>query len=141
MVTEKPFAAMQVAADDRILEVNCGHGEVARRLAALAANGLVVGIDKSDEAVREARRQSASIDNVMFAIGAPEEIPWKENYFSLVLCNAPVEDWKRAVAEVFRVTAPGGRGCFPQAPPEAEAGLRDAGFEVRGRLPLEGRKP
>ncbi len=132
---------MRVDSDDRVLVVNCGHGEAARRLAALAANGLVVGIDKTDEAVREARRQAAAIDNVMFALGAPEEIPWRENYFSLVLCNPPVEDWKRAAAEVFRVTAPGGRGCFPQAPPEAEAALGDVGFEVRGRLPLEVRKP
>jgi ubiquinone/menaquinone biosynthesis C-methylase UbiE len=105
-MTELVLDLLQAQSADRILHLGCGDGSMARRLAPLACNGLVVGIDV-EERVRNARRLSVDIENLMFVFGSAEEISWQEDFFSaLVSLEPPSEGGARAM---FRVLAPGGR--------------------------------
>lgn len=109
---EKVYQRMQVLAKDRVLDLGCGSGWAARRLALMAAGGSVVGVDVSDEMVRLARRLSVEIENLMFVIGSADEIPWQEDFFSLVFAGDSAFYWPdpdSAAREIFRVMAPGGR--------------------------------
>ena len=42
----------------------------------------MVGMDVSDEMIRHARQRNANLENVLFAVGAAEEIPWDANFFT-----------------------------------------------------------
>src|SRR3990172_3869099 len=77
---------MQVQKSDRILQIGCGDGWVCRLLAAQAEEGIVVGLDVSDDRVRDARAKSTSFDNILYLWAPAEEIPWQENFFTTVLC-------------------------------------------------------
>jgi len=110
-VAEKMIARMDLAANDSVLEVGCGEGWLCRRLAGICSEGAVVGIDVSEEMVNLARSQSADAGNLMFAVGAAEEIPWAEDYFTRLVSVESAYYWsspERAARELFRVTAYGG---------------------------------
>ncbi len=109
---EKVFRMMQVQPKDRILDLGCGAGWATRQLASLAFEGLAVGVNVSDEMVALARRQSVEIENVMFVLGVADEIPWQEDFFSLLFSMDSAFYWpalEAATREIFRVMAPGGR--------------------------------
>jgi len=59
-LVEQMLPLMQVRPRDRILEIGCGEGWACRLLADIAAEGLVVGLDVSDEMIRNARARSAA---------------------------------------------------------------------------------
>lgn len=65
---------------------------------------LLLGIGGDDE-VRAARREFAHLDNVMFAQGSRDEIPWADQQFTLILDRSAGEP----TPEMRRVLAPGGR--------------------------------
>ena len=111
-ITEKTIALMGIGAGDRILDLGCGNGWACRRLAPMVPEGLVVGLDISDEMVRQARALSLDLDNVLFLSSGAEGIPWKEDFFSHVLSVESFyyyPDPARALRETHRVLAPGGR--------------------------------
>jgi len=131
-----PEAAGQRARPtDRCLVVGIGDGGEARELARAAVDGMVLGVDPSDDRVRGARKLSVERENLMFVAGSHERIPWQEEFFTLVVCREEAHDWAR---ELYRVTAAGGRVYAPGA---AEAAFRAAGFETKAGLILEARKP
>ncbi|MBI3694697.1 MAG: class I SAM-dependent methyltransferase [Acidobacteria bacterium] len=120
---------IEVWPHDRILDLGCGDGASTRRLARRAVHGLALGVDPSDDNVRQARRLSVEIENVMFVQGSPEEIPWQNDFFSVLLAREPATE--PAAREMFRVLAPGGRAFVLQSGSEL---LAAAGFEaVRSR--------
>lgn len=111
-VAEKLVVRMDLAADDSVLEVGCGEGWLCRRLAGICTEGAVVGVDVSEEMINLARGKAADAGNLMFAVGAAEEIPWAEDYFTRVVSIESAYYWfslERAARELFRVTAYGGR--------------------------------
>ena len=119
---------IEVHAGDRVLHLGCGDGAATRDFARRASSGLALGVDLSDDTVRLARRLSVEIENLMFITGSPEQVPWQEGFFSLVVAEAPLVDWTRAAREIFRVTAPGGRVWVASPPDGAEALFLEAGF-------------
>jgi arsenite methyltransferase len=97
---------MRLAPTDNLLDVGCGAGWLARRLAALVPEGRVVGIDVSDEMVRRARRASPDHENLLFAAGDVAEIPWDANFFSHAISVESSYYWPDPAAglrEIFRV--------------------------------------
>jgi SAM-dependent methyltransferase len=103
---------MHVAATDNVLDVGCGSGWLVQRLAMLAHDGRVVGIDISDEMIRLARRQSQDLDNVLFVTAEVAEIPWEANFFHHLISVESAYYWPDpalGVKELFRVLRSGGQ--------------------------------
>lgn len=91
-----------IEAGDRVLVVGLARRE---QLAAWAARcSLLVGVGGEDE-VYAARRECAHLDNVMFVLGERGGIPWRDQYFTLILDTEGGEP----TAQMLRVLAPGGR--------------------------------
>ena len=74
--------------------------------------GQVVGLDVSDEMIRQARAASKDFDNILYVWGSAQQIPWEENFFDKVLSVESFyyyPDQDRSLTELFRVMAPHGR--------------------------------
>ena len=116
-ITEKTMRRMDLRPGERILDLGCGSGWATRLLARIVGEGpqsfgQVVGVDISDEMIRQARAASKEFDNVMFVVGSSAQIPWEENFFDKVLSVESFyyyPDQERALAELFRVMTPHGR--------------------------------
>jgi ubiquinone/menaquinone biosynthesis C-methylase UbiE len=116
-ITEKTLRHMGLRAGERVLDLGCGSGWATRLIARLVADGpegfgQVVGVDISDEMIRQARAASREFENIMYVWGSATQIPWEENFFDKMLSVESFyyyPDQERALAELFRVMAPRGR--------------------------------
>ena len=116
-ITQKTMRLMALGPGDRVLDLGCGSGWATQLLARMVGDGpagfgQVIGLDISDEMVRQARAAARDFENVMFVVGSAAEIPWEENYFDKVLSVESFyyyPDQDRALDELFRVMAPRGR--------------------------------
>jgi ubiquinone/menaquinone biosynthesis C-methylase UbiE len=116
-ITEKTIRQMDLRSGQRVLDLGCGSGWATRLLARAIGSGekdsgSVVGIDISDEMIRQARASSKDFENVTFVVGSAARIPAEENCFDRVLSVESFyyyPDQELALGELFRVMAPGGR--------------------------------
>lgn len=116
-ITEKTIRRMNLRPGERVLDLGCGSGWATRLLARLVGEGpdgfgQVVGLDVSDEMVRQAREASKDFENILYVWGSALQIPWEENFFDKVLSVESFyyyPDQDRALMELFRVLAPRGR--------------------------------
>ena len=94
-----------------IADVGCGTGSLTFELARFARK--VIGIDQSAEMLRHARRvaQAKEIDNVEFRPGDALKLPLEgrsvDAAFSVMVLHF-LPDPERAIAELCRITRPGG---------------------------------
>ena len=99
------FEEVVAAAPRRVLEVGCGRGELAERLA--GAGLEVVAVDLSPRMVELTRRRGVDA-----RVGDVQQLPFADGEFDVAVANhmlyhAP--DIDRALAELARVLRPGGR--------------------------------
>jgi arsenite methyltransferase len=102
---------MKLQPGDCVLDVGCGSGWLARRLARAVPQGRVVGVDASDEMVRRARQASAGLSNVSFLVGTAERLPCPDNSFDRIISVESAYYWPspaRGLEGIFRAQAPGG---------------------------------
>lgn len=101
------YRLAQPKAGESVLDVGTGTGHYA---CDLAARGLrVTGYDSSEAMLQIARAKDAG---VLWRQGEAEDLPFADGSFDLVLSVTALEfvrDRDLALAEMYRVTAPGGR--------------------------------
>lgn len=105
-----------LAPGERVLDVGCGTGTLAIEIRKrVGSEGVVHGIDASPEMVtlakEKARTRQLQID---FQVAAAQQLPFEDGAFDAVLCtmlmhHLPRDQRADAIAEMFRVLAPGGR--------------------------------
>lgn len=111
-ITEQTLALMALQPADRVLDLGCGTGWASRRMAQVATQGEIVGLDVADEMLRRAEQASADFKNIRYVWGSAESIPAEDNTFSKVLSVESFyyyADQGKALDELRRVMAPGGR--------------------------------
>ncbi len=96
----------------RILDVGCGTGELASRLAAAMPRATVVGVDVLEGSVALARERHAALaPRLSFAQGDAYALAFPDASFDLVVCRhvlQSIPEPERAVAEMRRALRPGG---------------------------------
>jgi ubiquinone/menaquinone biosynthesis C-methylase UbiE len=105
---------LELGSNKRILDVGCGTGDDARAMAScVAPAGLIVGIDNSEAMIAEAnKRAERSGLNVEFHVGDALKLTFDANSFDAARADRSlmhVPDAQQALAEMTRVTRPGGR--------------------------------
>jgi ubiquinone/menaquinone biosynthesis C-methylase UbiE len=100
----------EIAAGDRVLDVACGTGVLAREAAVrVGPSGRVTGLDLNEGMLAVARRLRPEID---WRHGDALDLPFADHAFDVVLSQFALmffPDRPLALREMWRVLAPGGR--------------------------------
>jgi ubiquinone/menaquinone biosynthesis C-methylase UbiE len=128
---------MGVKAGDRVLDIGCGTGRLARWIASIAGPDSVVGIDPLPDRVQVARANSPG---VKFDVGTAEDLSAFGDASFDALCMSAVFHWigdkPKALREARRVLKPGGRLGLTTPPKE----LRGTSTTAKLVGPLLGEK-
>jgi SAM-dependent methyltransferase len=109
---EQAIARMDLKSDSRVLDVGCGSGWATRLIAETAVNGLVVGIDISDEMIALAQSSSSAFSNVDFKVASAENLPFNDADFTHAFSMESLyyySNMSSALKGIYRVLANGGR--------------------------------
>ena len=113
-LTEWGLQQISVGKGDTILDVGCGGGGTIRKLAAVAAEGKVYGIDHSEQSVALAcrtNRQGIAEGRVEIRQASVSGLPFSDDFFDLVTAVETHYFWPDLATdmrEVLRVLKPGG---------------------------------
>lgn len=113
-VSELSIDELRLRAGHAVLDVGCGHGAsvaaLARRVGSAAR---IVGVDASQAMLAEARRRFAHSNTALeLRLGDATALPFENAAFDAARADRVfmfVQDPRQALAEMVRVTKPGGR--------------------------------
>ncbi len=114
--------AARIGSGDRVLDVGCGTGVVAREAAKrIGADGRVVGLDLNPRMLAVARRLATGIE---WRQGDASALPLRDGAFDVVVSQFAMmffPDPVRSLGEMWRVLAPRGRLAVAVCGPLADA--------------------
>jgi ubiquinone/menaquinone biosynthesis C-methylase UbiE len=121
------YARLALAPGSAALDIGCGAGEVCVELAArVAPGGRVVGIDPSAAMIEAARKAAATAAAaVELGVASVYALPFPDATFDAVRAERVLQHLERpedALAEMIRVTRPGGR-VWASDPDHGQLGL------------------
>jgi len=114
-LTDWGLKHVSIEKDYTVLDVGCGGGRTVHKLAAIATEGKVYGIDFSEESVtvsRTTNKQWIEMGRVEIRHGSVSRLPFSHHMFDLVTAVETHYFWPDLVAdmqEVLRVLKPGGK--------------------------------
>ncbi|NKZ03689.1 methyltransferase domain-containing protein [Actinomadura latina] len=94
-----------------VLDVGCGPGTITAGLAGRVAPGRVVAADSAETVLDEARKSTAALDNVEFAVADVHALDFPDATFDVVHAHQVLQhvtDPVQALREMRRVAKPGG---------------------------------
>lgn len=107
---------INVSRGSRVLDVGCGTGLFARRIAMEYPGVDVVGLDLSPGMLRIAQENCKDVgDSVQFVEGDSEHLPFDDDTFDVITCVHSFHHYphkQNVLAEMQRVLRPGGRACI-----------------------------
>ncbi len=112
---QRAIKALDIAPDENVLDVGCGHGRSLATLAARALKGRVIGLDPSQlmvEIASKRNRRLIKAKRVQLIMAETDTLPFPDGVFDKVLCVHVVYFWtdpNTALMEIARVLKPGGR--------------------------------
>ena len=97
-----------------MLDIGCGGGATLKRLLKRSPEGMVYGIDISEESVVKAKNVNKQLLNkqVFVQQGSADSLPWEDQKFDVVTAVETVYFWPnlpQCFQEVKRVLKPGGQ--------------------------------
>jgi ubiquinone/menaquinone biosynthesis C-methylase UbiE len=113
-LTDWGLSHVSVGKQDTILDVGCGGGRTVSKLAAIASEGKVYGVDYSEDSVAASKRTNARWINsgqVEIQQGSVSQLPFADEVFDLVTgveTHFFLPDLPGDVREILRVLKPGG---------------------------------
>ena len=114
-LTDWGLAHVSIEKHNTILDIGCGGGRTVHKLAAMATQGKVYGVDYSEESVAATKRTNRRwIDKGRVEVrhGSVSQLPFSDDQFDLVTAVETHYFWPNLPAdmrEVFRVLKPGGK--------------------------------
>lgn len=93
----------------RLLDIGCGPGVLTEDL--MTRGHAVWGIDASPRMIEQCRRRFAGSPGLRFEVGDATRLPYPDRSFDTVVCLGVIDrvrDYEHAIAEIVRVTRPGG---------------------------------
>ncbi|ELY50194.1 class I SAM-dependent methyltransferase [Natronolimnohabitans innermongolicus] len=111
--TDRLLETAEIREGDRVLDVACGTGVVARRAAPrVGTGGSVVGLDINDGMLAVAAETAADLQpSIEWRRGDATDLPFSDERFDVVCCQQALQffdDPGVAVGEMRRVLTPGG---------------------------------
>jgi ubiquinone/menaquinone biosynthesis C-methylase UbiE len=109
----RSFDLLALADGDQVLDVGCGTGEDARVIAGRSPGVSVIGIDASEDKVREARARTLGLPRpVDFRVADAYALPFEDETFDACRADRVLHhlvEPPKVLAEMARVARPGGR--------------------------------
>lgn len=98
----------ELRADDRVLSLAILSVKETAALARVLISGCLVALGDAEQ-VEEARSALAEFDNLMFIDATPDQIPWREAFFTKIFVPPHLSPLAHNFSnELHRVLAPGG---------------------------------
>jgi SAM-dependent methyltransferase len=151
-VTDWGLKHVQVEKHFTLLDVGCGGGRTIQKLAALATEGMVYGVDYAKGSVAASRGKNAELiqtGRVEIAQASVSQLPFPDDKFDLVTAVETQYYWPDLVKdmqEILRVLKPGGtliviaesykRGAYNTLQRPVMKLLRSANLDVEGHRGL-----
>lgn len=113
-VTDWGLSHVVVGDHDTVLDIGCGGGRTISKLAAVATQGNVVGVDYSAESVAVATKLNKrwiDLGRVKIQEGSVSQLPFSSDFFDLITAVETHFWWpdlQGDIREVIRVLKPGG---------------------------------
>jgi len=128
-----PFVldVLAISDGDTVLDAGTGPGIYAIKIAEMADNIKVHGVDLSTKFIELARSNAgkAGLDRVEFSQGDLENLPFDNGHFDKLVCAgviSAVPDKEKAAREIYRVLKRGGRAVVTE--PNKGRNIRDRAF-------------
>jgi ubiquinone/menaquinone biosynthesis C-methylase UbiE len=114
-LTDWGLTHVSIQPNDVILDVGCGGGRTVNKLAEMAVNGKVYGVDYSEDSVKVATKQNQTLieaGRVKILHGSVETLPFADSFFDLVTAIETYYFWpdlNENLKEIKRVLKPKGQ--------------------------------
>lgn len=136
MLAGQALAGLDLAGDERLLDVGCGDGYVTLDLARRVPHGSVVGVDASPRMVETAASRAVPDGaSVRFLVADARDLPFSGEFDVVVSFNALhwVPEQRRALAAIAHTLRPGGRAVVQMVCANARPSIEDVEMTVTRR--------